>query len=243
MKAKAIKSQHDLKIRAVGSLPPAPGQRRAVLPLSGAERAELSRLAEIVEYRTPGSQILGEGEPGRFLFLLADGLVRTHVTLNDGERQILAFYWPGDLFGLAEEGTYVATAEAVTPATVYRFPYHDLQQFLTTNPSLQYGFLVKAMHEWRSAQRQLIVMGRFDVAKRLAIFLLDCSAHEQFFSGEDGLLTLPMTRYDIADYLGTSAESVTRALARLEDEGLLKRLSARQLRLDREKLRAYADFT
>ncbi|MCB8840657.1 Crp/Fnr family transcriptional regulator [Aurantimonas sp. VKM B-3413] len=242
MKDKTPKSAH-LKIRAVGSLPPTPGERRGVLPLSGSERTELARLAEIVEYRTPGSQILLEGESSRFLFLLATGVVRTHVTLTNGDRQILAFHWPGDLFGLAAEGRYVASAEAVTPSTVYRFPYRELQDLLEANPGIQYGFFVKALHEWRAAQRQLIVMGRFDVSKRLAIFLLDCSTHDAFFEAKDGVLTLPMTRCDIADYLGTSAESITRAVAKLEREGLLARLSAREFRLDREKLQAFASFT
>ncbi|HVV93123.1 MAG TPA: helix-turn-helix domain-containing protein, partial [Hyphomicrobiales bacterium] len=74
-------------------------------------------------------------------------------------------------------------------------------------------------------------------------FLLDCSAHEEYFSLRTGVLTLPMTRYDIADYLGTSAESVTRALARMEREGLLRRSGTRSLTLKIDQLRKFVNFT
>ena len=95
------------------------------------------------------------------------------------------------------------------------------------------------MHDLRKSQRQLIIMGRFDVPRRLAAFMLDCSGHEHYFDPDQDILTLPMSRYDIADYLGTSAETVTRALARLQTEGMLDRISARTLKLDRNRLRAF----
>jgi len=85
-------------------------------------------------------------------------------------------------------------------------------------------------------------MGRFNIQRRLAVFLVDCSAHEHYFDQSKQILTLPMSRYDIADYLGTSAETVTRALARLEGEGMLHRVAPRNLKLKLDQLKTFIDF-
>ena len=232
----------DIRIRAVSAWTPERGKESLYLTLSATEKAELARLAEIIEFRTAGSQILSQGQSASFLYLLADGVVESSHTLKGGDRQVLAFYWPGDLFGLAEKGIYVNSAEALTPCKVSRFPIRNLEQFLLENPNVQHSFFIKAVHDLRSAQRQLIVMGRFDIAKRLASFLVDCSGHEHYFDPAAQVLTIPMTRYDIADYLGTSAESVTRAFSLLGSKGMLHRLTARTLKLRTAELRTFVDI-
>jgi CRP-like cAMP-binding protein len=240
MMARASQPIHKpIRIRATRGWPLEHGDETPLLTFSASELSELGRLAQIIDYRTSGSQIFSQGDDATFVYLLVDGVVRTHHTLQGGDRQVLAFHWPGDLFGLAEAGKYVSSAEAVSSSTVYRFPFRKLEQFLLKNPNVQDRFLVKAMHDLRKAQRQLIIMGRFDVPRRLAAFMLDCSGHEHYFDPDQDILTLPMSRYDIADYLGTSAETVTRALARLQTEGMLDRISARTLKLDRNRLRAF----
>jgi len=231
------RSPADLKIRAVRGWPARHGAEAPHLALTAAERAELARLAEVIEYRSRGSQIFLQGAPAGFIHLLAEGVVRSYHMLPNGERQILAFHWPGDLFGLAENDRFVNSAETVLPSVVYRFAVPRLSAFLRANPALQEGFLVKAMHDLRNTQRQLIVMGRFDIARRLAAFLLDCSGHETYYNPGKHLLTLPMNRYDIADYLGTSVESISRSFGRLEKDGLLRRQGA-EVELKPAKLKA-----
>jgi CRP-like cAMP-binding protein len=231
-----------LRIKGTRGWPTVHGEEPLTVPLSAADRAELARLAEVIDFRTTASQIFRQGEPAAFIYLLVEGLVRTVYTTATGERQILAFHWPGDLFGLAEDGLHVSTAETIVQSRVYRFPCTKLQPFLLANPRIEDGFLVKAIHDLRSAQRQLIVMGRMDVAHRLAMFLLDCSAHNRFFDATNGQLSVPTTHYDIADYLGTSAETVTRALGRLARLGLVERVRFRTLRLDRAGLRQFVGF-
>ena len=143
------------------------------------------------------------------------------------------------MFGLAENGKYVSFAETIAPSTVYRFPVERLEKFLLNNPGIQEGFLVKAVHDLRNAQRQIIVMGRYDIPRRLAAFLLDSSAHERYFDEANQVLTLPMSRYDIADYLGTSAETITRAFGRLEADGMIRRATARSVELRVPGLKAF----
>jgi CRP-like cAMP-binding protein len=232
----------DIRLRATRSQPGEHGEEAPHLALTASERAELARVAQIIDFQTIGSEITSQGNDAAFVYLLADGVVRIQHTLHGGERQILAFHWPGDLFGLADHGKYVNTGETITSSRIYRFPMRKLERFLLKNPTIQEAFLVKAVYDLRVTQRQLIVMGRFNTPRRVAVFLVDCSAHERYFDKNKQLLTLPMSRYDIADYLGTSAETVTRALARLEGEGMLHRVTARGLKLELDKLRAFVDF-
>lgn len=228
----------EIRIRATCGWPCPHGEEGPHLKLSSSQRADLARLAEVIEYKTAGSKIFSQGDEAAFTYLLVDGLTRICHTLHNGDRQILAFHWPGDLFGLAEHLKYINSAETVTKATVNRFPIKKLEEFLIENPLVQELFLVKALYDLRLAQRQLLVMGRYDIPCRLAAFLLDCSAHECYFDRASQVLTLAMSRYDIADYLGTSAETITRAFGRLESKGALRRLTSRTLELKRSQLEA-----
>lgn len=200
--------------------------------LTPAEQTELARIATVLEYRAANTTIYSEDEDAHFLYAIDKGIVRISRHSADGERQILAFMWPGDLIGLAERGHYVNSAETLTPATVYRFPFPRLRSLLLREPQLQLHLLIKAAHDLRTAQRQIIVLGRQDAYRRLASFLLDLRQHAAFHDRSTGGLRLPMSRLDIADYLGTSPETVTRAFARLEHDGLVSRASPRTLRVD-----------
>ncbi len=238
----AGRSHADLRLRAVRGWTRTPGTEAPHLTLTPTERAELARLGQVIDFRTVGTQIFAQGEEAAFVYLVAEGVVRTCYALRNGERQVVVFHWPGDLFGLAEQGRYINAAETVAPTRVYRFPIRKLEHYLLKNPKMADGFLVKATHDLRQAQRQLIVMGRFDMPRRLAIFLLDCSAHPDYFDSETHVLTLPMSRYDIADYIGTSAETVTRAFTRLEADGVLRRVTPRAVVLKLHALRSFIDF-
>ena len=231
-----------IRIRAVPPWTPAHGAEAPFLPLSAEERVELRRLGNAITFKTAGSQIYEHNDEASFLYLLTDGVVEADRTFPNGERQIVAFFWPGDVLGLAEEGVYVNSAAALTPCTVYRFPIDKLSKFLIEHPLLQLKFLVKSINDLRNTQRQLLMMGRLNVLKRLAAFLLDCSAHETYFDAKRRVLTLPMTRYDVADYIGASAEGVIRGFGRLEALGLLNRLSPRTLKLKTAELKAFVDL-
>jgi CRP-like cAMP-binding protein len=233
-------SHADIRLRAVRGSKRNDESGTPHFPLTAADKADLSRLAQVIEYKTAGSTIFMQGDAAIYSYLLADGLVRVSHTLANGERQVVAFHWPGDLFGLASDGRFINSAETIEAARVYRFPVHKLEDFLLKNPRIQDGFLVKATHDLRATQRQLVVLGRFDIPRRLAVFLLECATHEHYFESSGKILTLPMSRSDIADYLGTSAETVTRALAKLEAEGLLLRTTPRALELRPDKLRTFA---
>jgi CRP-like cAMP-binding protein len=232
----------DIRIRAIPPWEPVQGEEAPFLPLSADERAELRRFGQAISFMTAKSQIYAAGEKAVYLYLLTAGVGEAYRTLPSGERQIVAFYWPGDMLGLAEEGVYVNSVNALTPCAVYRFPVEGMTRFLLAHPGIEHKFFVKTVHDLRNAQRQLIMMGRLDVLRRLAAFLVDCSAHDIYFDSRRKVLTLPMTRYDIADYVGASSGGVSRGLARLERMGLVRRLSPRALELKTADLKAFVDL-
>ncbi len=199
--------------------------------LSSTEQAELAKIATILEYRVGGVAIYSEGEDAHFLYLIDEGVIRLSRHLPNGARQVLGFMWPGDLLGLSEEGRYINSAESLTSAVVFRFHLERLRRLLLSEPVLQLHLLTKAAHELRNAQRQIIVLGQLSTSRRLGAFLLDCRQHVSVFESRTRLLRLPMSRFDIGDYLGASPESVARAFATLERQGFLHRASPRLVEL------------
>lgn len=212
------------------------------VPLNGTEAqwaafspgdiAALSGLARTLSFKSAKLPVFNQGDQARFCYVLVDGIVQVSRVLPDGERHVVAFHWPGDLFGMEENGLFINQAETLIPCTIYQISAEALHEFLLSDSGIQQKLLVQAVHRLRAAQRQVIVVGRLDTHRALAAFLLDCTVHEKYFDNSRSVLTLPMSRADIADYLGTAAESVTRALGRLEIEGLVRRQTARRLVLD-----------
>lgn len=210
--------------------------------LTASEQAALTARASLVIYPARTS-IYAAGDDAQYLYIIDQGLVRISVALSNGERQILGFMWPGDILGLAEEGRYANSADCLTRTALYRISLADLRRLLVDEPLLQLQFLTKAAHELRRAQRLIIVLGRLDNAKRLAAFLLDCRQHLADSDDKPDQMHLPMTRFDIADYLGMSPESVARAFTVLEQRGLVRRVTARTLGiLGADKLRRFSQM-
>jgi CRP/FNR family transcriptional regulator len=185
--------------------------------LTDRQREELARIGLRVRL-PPRMVIYREDSPAECIFVVAEGVVKSYRDLPSGRRSISMFLFARDLFGLAEAGRYVNTAQAVTPVTLYRLPLEELIVLLQRDPDLQCQFLVKVTHELRKAQRRAIAISRRDAAGRLAMFIAFVQRH----TSDDRLVPLPMTRSDIAGFLGLSAESVSRAAANLERRGLVK---------------------
>lgn len=198
------------------------------LALTDAEQAALLGAAAIVSF-APDSTIYRQGDPAEHVYLLARGLARASRLLHDGRRQLVAFLWPDDIFGLAEEGRYLNSLEAVTEIAARRIPLAALEKVLRSDARLSLEMAIRTAHELRVAQGHILCLGQLDVPRRIARFLLDCADHADLFDAAAARLSLPMRRQDVADYLGTSVEAVARGLTRLEGAGLIRRLSRRDI--------------
>ena len=122
----------------------------------------------------------------------------------------------------------------------YRIPLEQLRVVLKSDAELQFHFLTKAVHELRSLQYRTIIMGRRSAPGRIAMFLVTLSRHLHADLAGD-TLSLPMSRSDIAAYLGLTLESVSRAGRKLVDAGIVAWSGKHTLRvIDRKRLEKLA---
>jgi len=165
-----------------------------------------------------------EDSPAEWVFMIAKGVVKSYRDLPSGKRHIVTFLFPGDVFGLAENGRFVNTTQAVTRVSLYRIPVDALKDLLLRDADLQFRFLSKVTHQLREAQRHTINVTRHTAIGKFAMFLkmLERDEHSRSESSGPRLLTVPMTRADIADYLGLSPEAVSRCTSRLVRRGIVE---------------------
>ncbi len=189
---------------------------RAVSVCNAIDDSDLAQLAAIttVAEIPAGQSFIDEGEPAHFFFNVTAGSAKLFKLLPDGRRQITGFVGPGHFLGLAVSDTYAFSAEAIEPLRYCRFQRRRLRALLDDFPLMEKRLLEVAANELVAAQEQMLLLGRKTARERLASFLLlQCGGRHSF--------TLPMTRSDIADYLGLTIETVSRTLTRLRAERLI----------------------
>jgi CRP-like cAMP-binding protein len=205
-------------LRAIPFTASGPGSE--ALLLSPSQREQLAQIG--VRIRLPARMvILREDSPAEWVFAISDGCVKCYRDLPSGRRALTAFLFSHDIFGLAENGRYVNTVQAISNVTLFRVPTLDLANLLKQDGNLQFQFLSKVTHELRSSQRRATMINRRDAVGRFAMFIA-MMAHGSPGLTDGQAVALPMARSDIADYLGLSLESVSRAAAELERSGLVK---------------------
>jgi CRP-like cAMP-binding protein len=177
-------------------------------------------------------EVYGEGEDAEFVYRVLDGAVRTHKVLTDGRRQITGFHLPGDLFGFEPGDTHRHTAEALSETRVLIFKRRQIERAATERAEVACQLWVLATDTLRQVQDLALLLGRRSALERIATFLLDTDRR----LGAAGTFALPMSRRDIADYLGLTIETVSRTLSQLEGEQALRRSGARTVTLQRCRL-------
>lgn len=210
--------------------------------------ASLSRpdsLAEVAVARTrvafsefryrKDREIFGENEPADYVYQVATGAVRSYKLLSDGRRQIGAFHLVGDVFGLENAAVHRFTAEAIVDTRV-RLVKRESMELIAENDVLVVRDLLNVTtSNLQHAEDHMLLLGRKTALERVAAFLLEMDRRLT----QAGFFALPMSRRDIADYLGLTVETVCRELHHLHDQGILGFLSPNQRQivlLDREKL-------
>ena len=210
---KALSPDIEPTLQATPFLPPI---RPEAPLLTDEQRMRLAAIATRVRV-APREVIYREEAAAASVYIIAEGVVKAYKDMPSGRRWVTAFLFPADVFGLAENGFYVRTAQAVTQALLYRFDTNVLIETLKSDGELQFKFLCKVTHELRESQRQTIAIGRKDALGKLAMFFRQLQREPQ--GSRD--IELPMTRSDIASYLGLSLESVSRATRSLERRGVV----------------------
>jgi CRP/FNR family transcriptional regulator len=217
-------------IRAGGLFGPSTGTPVTQL-LTDRQRQQLASVASVLRL-TRRSLLYRADDPANSVWFIGSGVVKSYRELANGKRQIMAFLFASDVFGLAENGCYVNTTRAVTDVILYRIPAVQLTEILKRDPELEFQFLCKVVHELRELQRRAIAVARRDAAGRLAKFLSILSRSQAGPDIPDGVIDVPMSRTDIAEFLNLTPEAISRAIAQLARDGIVSfpnRQSARIL--------------
>jgi CRP-like cAMP-binding protein len=170
------------------------------------------------------SEIYGENEQAEYVYKVISGSVRTYKVLNDGRRQIGAFYLPGDVFGLEIGGKHTFSAEAVVDCKILVIKRSTLVTLAARNNDVARELWTMTAGELQRAQGHVMLLIK-TAQERMAGFLLEMSARA--LSGNE--VDLPMSRQDIADYLGLTIETVSRTLTQLENLAAIAVPSSRRI--------------
>ena len=162
-----------------------------------------------------GTEIHGENEPADYVYQVKKGAVRSYKLLSDGRRQIGAFHLVGDIFGLTNGENHRFTAEAVVDTTLWLMKRRSLEVISQTDGVLARNLLSLTTRSLQHAEDHMLLLGRKDSLEKVATFLLEMDKRLA------DAMTLPMSHRDIADYLGLTLETVSRALSRLRRAGAI----------------------
>ncbi|WP_035706881.1 MULTISPECIES: helix-turn-helix domain-containing protein [Bradyrhizobium] len=185
-----------------------------------------------------GTEVFGEGEETEYVYQIISGAVRTYKLLSDGRRQISSFHLPGDMFGLDNGASHRFTAEAIVETRVRITKRRSLLETMRSRESGASIFLGLVTRNLQHAENHMLLLGRKTALERVAAFLLEIDER----LGHPKVLVLPMSRRDIADYLGLTLETVSRTCSTLRDRKMLKFEGATQRQivlLDRNGLAEY----
>ena len=207
----------------------------------GAASRSLAPISESVDFDLDGArmsfardeEIFGEGEPVDYVYQVVSGAVRTYRLLSDGRRQIEAFHFAGDVFGLEVGVERRTTGEAMTATVV-----NAIKRSALTDRALEDGDMARTLwkmtaRELRRSQDHIMTLGRRSAIERLAGFLVEL-ADQADIPDE---IVLAMSRQDIADFLGLTIETVSRTFTQLQGLGYVMIPSSRRIVLhDRARL-------
>jgi CRP/FNR family transcriptional regulator len=196
---------------------------------------DLHRLDDIVRSRRPleqGETLFRAGQALASLYVAREGAFKTVATNRDGDEQVIGFHLPGELMGLDAlgRGEHACEAEALTRATVCEIPLGQLEHVCSQVPALQHQLLRIIGQGINRDQGHMEMLGRRHANERMALFLHGLSERYKLLGRPADMFMLPMSREDIASYLGMVIETVSRTLTKLQDDGIIA-VRGRQLKI------------
>lgn len=194
---------------------------------SDSERGSLSETMQLMGAMMSyprNTEIFGENEPADYVYKVVSGAIRTYKILSDGRRQVSGFYLPRDIFGLQFADEHIFSAEAITDTKVLVVKRSALTSLAGRDASVGKELLNLTSRELRRMQDRVLLLVK-SAQERVASFLLEMAER----ACANNIVELPMSRQDIADYLGLTIETVSRALTGLETAAAIEVPSSRRI--------------
>lgn len=207
--------------------------------LDNSEIRELAGGSHRIQLK-PGETLIWDGDASQFAYIVTQGTLRASKESDDGRRQILDFLFAGQFIGIPSDLKYHFNAEALIESEVCRFDRNKLEDLMARHPAVEKGYRHGTTRQLENAYDHAYALGRRTAMERVAAFLLDLQAVGCLRSPA-GVLKLPMTRADIADFLGLTLETVSRAFSRIKTLDVIRLPSAQEVEIkDPERLKALA---
>lgn len=189
--------------------------------------SQLQKLSQISTTRgpfKPGEAIFRMEDQFKSLYVVQKGAVKIETVSADGVNLVDGFYFAGELFGVDAIGSanYRNDAVALKNTWVCELPYNRLEELCSEIPELQHKIFQLLGHQIRVINDNLVHNRYLSSEKRVLLFLQTLSDSNVVKKNQDGQLQLPMSKGDMACYLGLRPESLSRALGKLASEGLIR---------------------
>jgi CRP/FNR family transcriptional regulator len=190
------------------------------------------------------SVVFREGDAAGRVYSLISGIAKLTRLLPDGKQQVVGFRFPGDVIGYTTRRDYPFDAELLTNAQLCRLDRPKLDTLLARYPALERRLLDLCVQELGQTQEQLVTVGRRPAEARVAAFLISLLEARRRRGATERVLEMPMTRADIADFLGLTLETVSRSFTAFRKRGWVREPEHQRVELlDLAALSALAEGT
>lgn len=187
---------------------------------------DVERLDNIVERKRPlqrGEHLYREEDAFRSVYAVRSGTIKTYHITDDGQEQVTGFFFPGEIVGMdgIGRGRFGSSAKAMETSSICEIPFEMLGELSAQLPSLQRHFFQLMSQEITEDQKLITLLSKSSAEQRLAALLLSISARNGRRNLSETRFRLPMSRTDIANYLGLTVETVSRLFTRFTHSGLV----------------------
>ncbi len=235
---------HHIRIVDTGSpCATCPVRNRAVCSvLSDEELKSINEISRIRSY-APGDEILADDEPTTFFANVQSGVVKLEKSAADGRQQIVGLVFPTDFLGRAYSVRNPYFAEAATDVRLCTFPHSEFERLISRFPDLEHRMFENTLNELDAARDWMFLLGRKTARERVASFIYAVAKRQgppaKRAGSRDGpcvpaaqaSFELPLTRAEIADFLGLTVETVSRQISKLRKDGVIEVVRGREIRL------------
>ncbi|WP_320416530.1 MULTISPECIES: Crp/Fnr family transcriptional regulator [unclassified Rhizobium] len=182
-----------------------------------------------------GSELIGDATTVEGYANILSGVVKLVKGLPDGREQIVGLQFAPDFLGRPFQAESTVTAQAATNVVLCSFPRRSVDALINQSPQLKQGLLQQALRELDGARDWMLTLGRKNALEKVSSYLLLIASSVESAAKPQGQAVefdLPMTRQEIADFLGLTIETVSRQLTRLRIDGVIRIVQARHIVVD-----------
>lgn len=207
---------------------------RNFTPCAALGDGELHNLGAIMSHRrlAPHQTVFVEGDRAEFAYNILAGGLKLLKSLADGRTQITGVLLPGDFLGIPPGGRYKNSAEALPGTVLCQLPRASLQALFAKYRALETRMQDAVYDDWAVAQEHMLLLGRMSAIERVCTFILGLAQRLERTGGTVELLTIPLHRNEIADYLGLTLETVSRVVSQLRRDGIIRLVRSDQILID-----------